>query len=328
MYIAIYICNSISQILQSNVKACHQCYQIPNKYSKKAVWNTHGRELQLRTHAEVLRIGKQARIQSLAQSATNDEKTNVNIDGFHGVPLLHGVADYDCIFDAPVDMMHIIENCFPEHMLKVLKGERHVSSVVYKPIEKLARESDLQFAARQRQAERKQQRMDDWCYEQNRKLKLWKLSKAKLKEAARRYRAIEAPRDARTNMCPFFNTATMKAADWVFFLKHASMWILIGLLPLDQLNAWQTLCALLRNLTQYRLLKSDVADLPRYVLGELGVLDKVLPECELANWYHRIAHIPKDIIAWGPSYVKWMFRTERNIGTQMSWTSTYSHKHT
>lgn len=234
----------------------------------------------------------------------------ISVEGMNGIPVLAEVAGYDPRKDSNPDAMHLIENVF-DNIMSIIKGS--IKDLKVSEIKKRRNESDDQFRTRQRKNQNTQ-RMYNVC---NKSMAALRLSASQLDEIDRRYKSIRAPSGMRSGTLPMKHTGSFKAADWVFFIRYAGEWIMDGLLPAPQLEAWKRLMSLLRFLCQYEITRNSLQEYENNIIDNMEIIEKAFPAICLGLWFHYLYHMPEFVRAWGPPYVFWMFRFERLIGNSI-----------
>jgi hypothetical protein len=104
---------------------------------------------------------------------------------------------------------------------------------------------------------------------------------------------------------------SLKAHDWQVIAEHVGEFLLVDVLPDEQLAVMVELFAVLRAILKRSQTENDLIELKSRIVRFLILFESKVPSTELAIVFHLLLHVPDDLRYWGPCKSTWMYGVER-----------------
>jgi hypothetical protein len=254
----------------------------------------------IRAAADLVRC---ARSHGVAEGSKHDPAKSTGVRD--ASPLLR-LLYYNLIESLCLDYMHLVEGTM-KHIVLVLLGERVPKEPQLRKQSKSGVPPD---------AKKHAEAVASWKQHAAQHTR-WVLSKSQQQEADRRWAKLHAPSGLISHSrLPFQRSGSLKANDWQHLVEYVGAYLLVGILPDDQLELWRELCGILATMARRVISVAEIAALRQRTISFLVLFERRVPSTELAIVFHLLVHFADEIERWGPAKSYWMYFIER-YGSQL-----------
>lgn len=232
-------------------------------------------------------------------------------------PALHkDLQEWDIMYDAPLDIMHLVRNLI-NHLFALFNCSKPTIVPKFDTPKQTAEETEFEYKERITSAQQEFVHSDGYrlvmdAIEQETK---FALTQAMKDEIDRRYESVRTHKGLKGTGCPFARSGAMTVANWYFFVKYCSPWIFEDILHGDIYVAVYELFRVFRHFLKHQHRIEWIDEYELEILRTLCEVSLILPLTHQSLWFHYTFHVMGCVKVWGPCYHYSMMRFERHVGT-------------